>query len=90
MWGGDVGVLPLSPYGDNTRYSPIIDPGGRHRRRGDGDIRGVFFAGTEASGMTGRRMPGKVKQPRETHRILHVFSPEGKVGNYIGGTGTTT
>ena len=90
MWGDNVGVLPLSPHGDNIRYSPIIDPGGIRRRRGDGDIRGVFFAGTEVGGMTGRRMPGKGKQPRDTHRTLHVLAPEGKVGKYIGGTGTTT
>ena len=90
MQGGDVGVLFTSPHGYITLDSPATDLGDRCFQRGDVDISGVFSAGNEFGCLTGRWMPGKGKQPRETQRTLHILAPEGKCGNYTVGTGTTT
>ena len=64
--GGDGGVVTTPLHVENARYIPATYPGGRHRRRGSGDICGVFSACTEVGGIPGRWMPGKRKQARET------------------------
>ena len=58
--------------------------------KGDRYICGLFSAGTEVGGMTGRWMNEKGKQPRETQRKFHVSALEGEGGNFTGGTRTAT
>ena len=88
--GGDGDILSPSPHGENTRNIPATDQGGKQDQRGDGDIKGVFSAGTEVRGMPGSQMPVKGNQTRETQRTLHSSALEVKGGNYKGGTGTAT
>ena len=64
--GGDGGVLYPSPHGENTRNSPATDQGGRRWWRGTIYIQGLLSTGTEVGGNTGRWMPEKEEQPRET------------------------
>ena len=59
--GGNVGVVTPSPHGDKIRDSPTTELGGRHRKRGPGDIHVVLSAGTEVGGVNVRRMPGEGK-----------------------------
>ena len=54
------------------------------------DICGVFSTDIEFSGVTGRRMSGKVEQPREAQASPNVSTLEAKGGYPTGGTGTTT
>ena len=89
VWVGEGGILTPSPHGENTWDGPDTDLGGRHWKKGAGDIHCVFSTVTEVHDMHCRWMPRKGKQPRETHRTLHVLTLEGEYGDYKGGTRTT-
>ena len=54
-----------------------------------GYICGVFSAGTEVGGVTGRQITGDIAKPRETQRTLYVLALEVEGGNCTGGTRTT-
>ena len=85
---GGGGVVNTSPHGDNTCYIPDTDPGGKHWWMEARCICGVFSAGTEVGDVSGRWVPGKDEQPRETRIKLHVSALEGEGENYTGATRT--
>ena len=77
MWGGNGGILTLTPHGEVLQDSPDTEQRGRRQGRRLGDICGVIYVDTEVGGMTGEIISGKEKHPRETAGALHVSTLEG-------------
>ena len=88
--GGDGRVVTPPLHGASTRYSPVIDLGGRRWRRGTGEICAVITTGAEVGGLSGRQVPGKGEQIGEAQGTLHVLALEVEGEYPTGGTGTTT
>ena len=77
-------------YGKVPRYSPATEQRGRHRGRRFGDLCCVLYADPEVGGMTGGRISGKGKNPRDNAGALHILALEGRGGDCTCGKGTDT
>ena len=83
-------IVALPPHGERPRDSHATDPGGRRRRRGSGEIRGVLPMSVEVSGVSGGWVTGKGTQTGKNQRAFNVPALEGKNRDPTGGTNAYT